>query len=78
MIQPPGLHTKFVICLNNKNYPTSLEIRKIYQIIPDNTADKHQMIRVIDASNEDHLYPSNYFIPIELPKAAEIAFSITP
>ena len=75
MMQPSRL--QFVICINNKNYPTSLEIRKIYQVIPDTTAIKHQMIRVIDESNEDYLYPSNYFIPIELPKAAEIAFSIT-
>ncbi|NEQ71863.1 MAG: hypothetical protein F6K23_01465 [Okeania sp. SIO2C9] len=75
MIQPPNFHRQFVICINNKNYPTSLEIRKIYQVIPDTTATKHQMIRVIDESNEDYLYPNNYFIPIELPKAAEIVFS---
>lgn len=74
----PHIETKFVICINNDNYPTSLEIRKIYQVIPDRNATKHQMIRVIDESNEDYLYPSTYFIPIELPKAAEIAFSITP
>lgn len=73
----PHIETKFVICINNNNYPTSLEIRKIYQVIPDTNASKHQMIRVIDESNEDYLYPSNYFIPIQLPKAAEIAFSIT-
>ncbi|MGD1702496.1 hypothetical protein [Dapis sp. BLCC M229] len=66
----PHIESKFAICINNKNYPTSLEIRKIYQVIPDTTASKHQMIRVINESNKDYLYPSNYFIPIELPKAA--------
>ncbi|NES05180.1 MAG: hypothetical protein F6K22_21570 [Okeania sp. SIO2F4] len=73
----PHIETKFAICIHNKNYPTSLEIRKIYQVIPDTTSSKYQMIRVIDESNKDYLYPSNYFIPIELPKAAEITFSMT-
>lgn len=73
----PHIETKFAICINNKNYPTSLEIRKIYQVIPDTSAIKYQIIRVIDESNENHLYPSNYFIPIELLKAAEITFAIT-
>lgn len=77
MIQPPNFHRQFFICINNKNYPTLLEIRKIYQVIPDTTATKYQMIRVIDESNEDYLYPNNYFIPIKLPKSAEIVFSTT-
>ncbi len=63
-MQLPYPETKFVIWINNKNYPTSLEIRKIYQVIPDTTAIKYQMIQVIDESNEYYLYPSNYFIPI--------------
>ncbi|MGD1716026.1 hypothetical protein [Dapis sp. BLCC M172] len=63
-MQLPYPETKFVICINNKNYPNSLEISKIYQVIPDTTAIKYQMIRVIEESNEDYLYPSNYFIPI--------------
>jgi len=54
----------------------TLEIRKIYQIIPDSDAVKHQMLRVIDESSEDYLYPSNYFVPIQLPKAVEEAFSL--
>jgi hypothetical protein len=60
---------KFVICINNQNYPASLEVRKIYQVIPDNSANLHNMIRVIDESGEDYLYPKNYFIAIELSEA---------
>ncbi len=68
--------TKFAICISNQDYPASLEIRKIYQVIPDANATKHQMIRVVDESDEDYLYPISYFIPIELPKAAIEALAI--
>ncbi|MEQ8995703.1 MAG: hypothetical protein RID53_04260 [Coleofasciculus sp. B1-GNL1-01] len=67
---------QFVVCISNQDYPASLEVRKIYQVIPDADATQHQMIRVIDESGEDYLYPSSYFVPIQLPKAAESAFSI--
>lgn len=69
--------TQFVVCINNENYPASLEVRKIYQVIPDSQSLNHQMIRVIDESGEDYLYPAKYFVPIELPKAVEKAFSLT-
>ena len=75
-MQPINKTTQFVVCISNKDYPASLETRKIYQVIPDANAAKHQMIRVIDESNEDYLYPSSYFVPIDLPKAAEEIFSL--
>lgn len=65
----------FVICINNAGYPASLELRKIYQIAPDEQAGKRGLIRVIDESDEDYLYPEEYFVSIELPKAAAEAFS---
>lgn len=61
---------EFVICIKNKDYPASLEVRKIYQVIPDPKANEHQMIRIIDESGEDYLYPSTYFARIEVPQAA--------
>ena len=75
-MQSAKAEPRFVICISNKDYPASLEVRKIYRAVPDPHAAKHQMIRVIDESNEDYLYPLSYFVPIELPKAAEEAFSI--
>jgi hypothetical protein len=56
----------FVICLRNNGYEVSLEPRKLYQILPDPDAAKHQQLRVIDESGEDYLYPKSYFVPIEL------------
>lgn len=74
-MQPANTENQFVVCINNKDYQASLEIRKIYRVMSDSNASQHQMIRVVDESGEDYLYPSNYFIPIELPKAVEEAFS---
>ena len=66
---------QFVVCVNNEDYPASLELRKIYQVIPDSQATGRKLIRVIDESGEDYLYPKDYFVPIMLPEAAEKAFS---
>jgi hypothetical protein len=74
-MNPHNLETKFVVCINNQDYPASLEVRKIYQIIPDHRAAEHQLIRVIDESGEDYLYPVAYFVPIALPQAVVAVFA---
>ena len=67
----------FVICVKNEGYPASLELRKIYEVLPDSKAADHQHIRVIDESGEDYLYPADYFMPIELPQPIEEALSLS-
>jgi hypothetical protein len=64
--------TQFVVCVKNEGCE-DLEIRKIYQILPDEAAAVDNYIRVIDESGEDYLYPAEYFFPVELPQAAEEA-----
>ena len=64
---------QFVVCIRNKQYPASLELRKLYQVLPDQGAAEHGQIRVIDESGEDYLYPEEYFIAVELPQSAERA-----
>jgi hypothetical protein len=59
--------------VKNKDYPVSLELRKLYQVVADDAAAKHHHLRVIDASGEDYLYPEEYFVPVQLPQAAEKA-----
>ena len=68
-------HTEpqFAVCVKNKEYGASLELRKLYQVLPDDTAAKHRQLRVIDESGEDYLYPEEYFVPVQLPQAAEKA-----
>lgn len=68
---------KFVVCIKNEDYPASLEIRKIYQTLPDPEAIAHQMIRVIDESGEDYLYPSGYFMAIKLSEPLQQALAIS-
>ena len=64
---------QFVICIANKGYAASLELRKIYQVVPDKAASTLHQIRVIDESGEDYLYPEDFFVPVELPQAVERA-----
>ena len=58
----------FSVCIKNDGYPASLEMRKIYQVIPDDRASAHNLVRVIDESGEDYLYPADYFASVELPE----------
>ena len=46
-----------------------LEVRKIYQVLPDPEANREGYVRVIDESGEDYLYPSNLFVSVKLPPA---------
>ena len=69
----PESRPRFVVCVNNKDYPASLELRKLYQVVADEAAAKHHQLRVIDESGEDYLYPEEYFVPVQLPQAAERA-----
>jgi len=64
---------QFVVCIKNKQYSASLELRKLYQVLPDAAAAKHNQLRVIDESGEDYLYPEDYFVAVHLPQSAEKA-----
>jgi hypothetical protein len=65
--------SKFVICIENQDYPVSLEKRKIYEVVLDPEAEEIGHIRVVDESGEDYLYPSTCFIDVHLPKDVQAA-----
>ncbi len=65
----------FVLCVRNEGYPASLERRKIYSVIRDAAAARHSLVRVIDESGEDYLYPADYFIALRLPANVRLALS---
>ena len=71
MKQQKKMAPKFAVCINNKDYPTSLELHKIYRMLPDEDAAIDGDVRVIDESGEDYLFPAEWFVPIELPRAVE-------
>ena len=61
--------SQFAVCINNVDYPASLERHKIYRVLPDEDAAVDGDMRVIDESGEDYLYPAEYFVFVELPQA---------
>jgi hypothetical protein len=64
---------QLVVCVDNEGYTASLEKRKIYVALRDSAAEKHGLLRVIDESGEDYLYPKGYFRAIALPQAVRKA-----
>jgi hypothetical protein len=71
MAKPRAKH--LVVCINNDGYGASLERRKIYVALPDAEAEKHGLVRIIDESGDDYLYPQTLFRPVELPQAVRRA-----
>ena len=66
--------SQYLLCVRNKDYPVSLEVRKIYRVVADSKAASLHFVRVVDESGEDYLYPENYFVPIDVPQAAASLF----
>lgn len=66
----------FVICIDNKDNEASLERFKVYRALKDDHAKNHSLLRVIDESGEDYLFPSNHFVPISLPQAVQDAMML--
>ncbi len=71
----PVTETSYVVCLENSGYPASLELRKIYLRLSDPKAEGDGLIRVVDESGEDYLYPSRFFAAISVPIAVERVFA---
>ena len=67
----------FMICVENRGYEASLEIRKLYEILTDKVAEKHRQIRVVDESGEDYLYPEQFFAPVRLPSSTKDKLELT-
>lgn len=66
-------HPRFAVCIKNAGYLASLELRKLYEVLDDAVAETDEMIRVIDESGEDYLYPSDMFVFVPLPASVEQA-----
>lgn len=53
-----------VMCINNNGYPVSLELKKIYKVIPDEDSERHGMIRIVDETGEDYIYSKSMFVEV--------------
>jgi hypothetical protein len=65
------LQVRFAVCIKNKGYEASLEVGKLYRVIPDQQAARHGYLRIIDESGEDYGYSADRFFAIDLPKPLE-------
>ena len=61
----------FAVCMKNTGYPSSLELHKIYRVIPDKDAAEDGDIRVVDESGEDYLYPAKWFAELKVPQEVQ-------
>ena len=67
---------QFVVCVDNRGHEVSLEVLKIYLVLPSKRKDRN-WLRVIDESGEDYLYPADRFVPIDLPpKVRKVARAV--
>jgi hypothetical protein len=66
-------HIQFAVCLNNEGYKASLEVGKLYRVVPDREADTNGLIRIVDESGEDYAFAANRFHVVKLPLNVEKA-----
>ena len=59
-----AMNIERVACIKTDGYAVSLVLNAVYDTLPDDDAAKHALIRVIDESGEDYLYPASYFVPV--------------
>ena len=64
---------KYVICLSNEGYAASLEVRKLYELIPDAKAEARNCIRIVDEDGEDYVYPEKMFMAMEVSESVSRA-----
>jgi hypothetical protein len=69
----PRARHRLAICIDNRGYEASLERRKIYELVPDVAAGRRALVRVIDETGEDYLYPGSLFVGVTLPPAVRRA-----
>jgi hypothetical protein len=64
---------QLVVCVGNEGYPASLEKRKLYVMLRDPVAEKHGLLRIVDESGDDYLYPKAFFRSVALPQSVKKA-----
>lgn len=65
---------RFVLCLRDGGND-DLVPRKVYECLSDAKAERDGLLRVIDESGEDYLYPADLFVAVELPARATVALT---
>ncbi len=68
MTEPLKSADQFAVCVDNREYPASLELHKIYRVLPDPEAEGDGDLRLVDESGEDYLFPAKMFVLLNLPQ----------
>lgn len=66
---------QFFLCIRNDEYAASLQVRTVYPALSDPDAEAHGMLRIVDESGEDYLFPATFFVPIDVPEVAVEVFA---
>ena len=72
MASRPQAKTKFAICIRSDD-PDLLTPRRVYEVLPDESAARSKYIRVVDNEGEDYVYPADYFIFVDFSPAVRQA-----
>ena len=68
----------FAVCVENSGYPASLELHKIYRVVPDQDAAREGDLRIVDESGKDYLYPAEWFAAVEVPRRVRASLLARP
>jgi hypothetical protein len=64
-VTAPGERPRLVVCVRNDDYTLDLAPQKVYEVLPDPSAERSGWIRIVDETGEDYLYPAKYFCPVD-------------
>ncbi len=70
------MSARYVMCIDNHDYPVSLTLHKVYKVIPDTRGEKFGDVRIVDDSGEDYLFAEGYFVTVVVPEEAERSFEL--
>jgi hypothetical protein len=76
MALPKRRTSEFAVCIKNQGYAASLEVRKLYPVLEDANAEAERLVRIIDESGEDYLYPEEFFRRVSLPAEVQQALRV--
>ena len=71
---PANAKARLAVCIKNSGYETSLETGKLYRIMPDEKAEQHECLRIVDESGEDYGYAATRFFAVDVPRPLERVF----
>ncbi len=61
---------RYAVCIDNSDYLASLDVGKLYRLLPADVGAPRGWVRIVDESGEDYLFPAKRFVPVELPPKA--------